>query len=901
VADILTTIRLQADQYLQEGKKVEDQLRSRIELEQAEGKQVNVTNAELAKAAKERAALLVKEKQTLADLEKLKKAAFNPKEIELYNSAIAKTNANINTLKGVSGGVEKQNSLLSSSFAKLGGAIVAAFSVQQIIAFGEASFKAFTEAEKTAKLLQTAVGVNGGLQKDFDALIEQSKQLEATSIFSDDDIQKAQTMALQFGLTNKQVKALLPTIVDFASATNQSLDGALETVLHGTTGMAKGLKIYGIEVDSTATKSQNLASITQQLNDKFSNQADVVGKTAFGAVERFKNKFNNFQEDIGGFINDVAGATLSIIDWIGRGFKPLDDQLDSTASKLGEVGKKISSALPKALIQQQIAQLTALNEAVPQDLIAALKQFNLDDFNAEIESLDDKGLIKKLKDIESETVKFSRPGTLTIKERLDVINQEVAARKAAGKLLAEQDKVDDSQLKKAHDERIRELNERKQAQETFRKFALQSILDGITERETTLKEQAAKEITNKQDLEARIFQIEQEANQERKQTLIDFQESIADINKKIADSQINFNQKNAEEDLKATLQTIDASTKAEIAAIEKSFNEKKDFSEEATKKKDDAIFTLEIQGAVAKDKEILKSSTATDEQRLAAEADLNEKLGQLYGKDAENFKVNQQRKRDEAVAVLQAVGDASNEIDSLLQANSDAEIERINTRKDANNDAIDAQINKLEEQHQKGRIGDEAFEKRKKELIASRLTAEKNYNEQVKVEKRKQAGIDKAVAIFNIILNTAAAIVKALPNVFLAGLAGATGAIQLAIAIATPIPAFAKGTKGKKDTGLALVGERGPELVHLPQGAKVLPNNRTRQYGQFIDAMYDGNLDAFINRKYVQPAIRNNVNVNFNERNIVRAIRESDRDSIKIENIHELAELFQQPNLRRAI
>lgn len=42
------------------------------------------------------------------------------------------------------------------------------------------------------------------------------------------------------------------------------------------------------------------------------------------------------------------------------------------------------------------------------------------------------------------------------------------------------------------------------------------------------------------------------------------------------------------------------------------------------------------------------------------------------------------------------------------------------------------------------------------------------------------------------------------------------------------VPGFAGGTRNAPG-GLALVGERGPELVNLPQGAQVIPNHRTNQ------------------------------------------------------------------------
>ncbi len=70
---------------------------------------------------------------------------------------------------------------------------------------------------------------------------------------------------------------------------------------------------------------------------------------------------------------------------------------------------------------------------------------------------------------------------------------------------------------------------------------------------------------------------------------------------------------------------------------------------------------------------------------------------------------------------------------------------------------------------------DEKFEKKKAEL------------------ERKRARRAKATAIFEAIVNTAAAVVKSLPNLPLAIATGALGAAQIGTIASTPLPAFADG------------------------------------------------------------------------------------------------------------
>ena len=121
----------------------------------------------------------------------------------------------------------------------------------------------------------------------------------------------------------------------------------------------------------------------------------------------------------------------------------------------------------------------------------------------------------------------------------------------------------------------------------------------------------------------------------------------------------------------------------------------------------------------------------------------------------------------------------------------------------------------------------------------------------------KNARDERAMAMFNIALNTAQAIVAALKltigGIPLSIAIGAIGAAQLALVAAKPLPQFAKGTDNAPE-GHAIVGEKGRELIwdkqsgqvtlspdkptvqYLSKGSKVIPNKETeRILGTKID------------------------------------------------------------------
>ena len=114
--------------------------------------------------------------------------------------------------------------------------------------------------------------------------------------------------------------------------------------------------------------------------------------------------------------------------------------------------------------------------------------------------------------------------------------------------------------------------------------------------------------------------------------------------------------------------------------------------------------------------------------------------------------------------------------------------------------------------------------------------------------KRKQAQDNKAEAMFQIFIDTAAAVIATLKQtgflgIPLSAIVGALGAAQLAAVAARPIPKFEKGTKNSPE-GLAEVAERGREIIvdgktgqariaetrqytYLSQGSVVVPNAQT--------------------------------------------------------------------------
>lgn len=221
----------------------------------------------------------------------------------------------------------------------------------------------------------------------------------------------------------------------------------------------------------------------------------------------------------------------------------------------------------------------------------------------------------------------------------------------------------------------------------------------------------------------------------------------------------------------------------------------------------------EVNNATAK---VLATKEGTTE-RLAAEKELAEKTKELSDEVAKK-----QIEAAQKVADLkkQLASETFDTINSLVGAQFDNEsaniqkqIDDIDYRKQKEIDAANASVGTQQEKQTavakieaKAQLQRDQFERRQRQIELER------------------ARFEKAANIAQIIASTAAAIIEALktykgtPQAFtIAAAIGTIGALNLAKAIAAPLPKFEHGTNDAPG-GLSLVSEKRPELVITPEG-----------------------------------------------------------------------------------
>lgn len=345
---------------------------------------------------------------------------------------------------------------------------------------------------------------------------------------------------------------------------------------------------------------------------------------------------------------------------------------------------------------------------------------------------------------------------------------------------------------------------------------------------------AAKSITEDANLSAeeRAYYLkeltERQADEEKKIRL-DAEKEIADNIRKIVEEEYRFDtrQFSTEETEKIGL---------EIDTLKKVIAERKAAGQ----------VTLDDEAKLAQKEADLRSAQADKEYQIAwqnqkkqyeIQKDYLEKEIQLYESGTTQRAALEQQlaeltaqynlqKLESAQQYADQCMDIFTEMDSFMQQLEEAQVSRAESESDAKKEALDKQLDAgliSQKQYDKKTAAlDEELDKKKAEI------------------SRKQALREKALSAMQIGINTAAAIMKIWAEVpkmdfgvstaALTALAAATGAIQLATVLATPIPTARTG-------GLVQGGthEQGGVLVNTEGGERIISKNASAVFPELLN------------------------------------------------------------------
>lgn len=298
----------------------------------------------------------------------------------------------------------------------------------------------------------------------------------------------------------------------------------------------------------------------------------------------------------------------------------------------------------------------------------------------------------------------------------------------------------------------------------------------------------------------------------------------------------------------------------EISQLSSQYQKGKIGKEQYEKEKADIVFKYAKQ-ALEYEIDMLEKSLdiLSGDERLQAEQKLASSRASLSKLTTDKIISDAERELEKKEEIEKAKLDLIKQVQKaaidITNSMFERSIQNVDEEIEANRDATDEKIKNIEHLEETGAITKEEAEARKRS--AEELSSQKN----TELEKKKadlqtrQAKFQKAADLTQAIIATALAVTKAFPNLILAGLVAAMGAVQVATILAQPIPKYAKGTDFHKG-GPAIVGDGGkheaivvgdktfitpsiPTMVDIPMGAKVLPDLTSREF-----------LDRCVNQEY---------------------------------------------------
>ncbi|MFN7911606.1 MAG: hypothetical protein ACK5QC_07250, partial [Bacteroidota bacterium] len=427
-------------------------------------------------------------------------------------------------------------------------------------------------------------------------------------------------------------------------------------------------------------------------------------------------------------------------------------------------------------------------------------------------------------------------------------------------LVEEQKRVLDNEIKKLENLEAAGQLEIKQAQELAQKRAELAKQDAslITDPVARANAERAAEVQLQNDLKTiRFNAAKQEAELEIARLTLQQKRGdfTLETEEKIANEQFNLR---AEELKKEAAQTKEAQDKL---TIDLEANEADRQQKLLEIRKNSAIKSLEIDNIRIQTLQVLEQDTLDDriklieneaaikkaaiEKELISEKEKDEKLKLLNAQTQKEISNERKKTRDEQIKDIMEV---AQELSNIFGQFADVAKER-----------SEQAITIFQEQSAKELEQINASNEREADKQRKRVALEKRTNAAIAAEKTKQARLDRALAAFNVVVNTASYIIRLGEQLGVAALpfqiaAGLLGAAQLAVITSQPLPKFKKG---------GLVGgrshEAGGTIIEAEKGEYVMNKNSTTEHRKALDAMNTSSaaFKRYIDERYVRPAILN--------------------------------------------
>ena len=206
-----------------------------------------------------------------------------------------------------------------------------------LLAIGAASIAAFGKQADVVAKLESAIRATGKETSiSAIALQKYAAELQDITTFGDEASIAALALTQQLAdLNENQLKAILPRLQDFSIAMGVDLQTAASLMGKTIGSSTNALSRYGIEIDTSGTKTEKLEQLLVALDEKFLGTAEAVTKIGIGPLIQFQNTLGDVGEEIGGILMPLLNDLITPIKEALGAFQDWDDESKELIVTLG--------------------------------------------------------------------------------------------------------------------------------------------------------------------------------------------------------------------------------------------------------------------------------------------------------------------------------------------------------------------------------------------------------------------------------------------------------------------------------------------------------------------------------------------------------------------------------------
>ena len=188
-------------------------------------------------------------------------------------------------------------------------------------------------AEQAITGLANALRLSGdfseGAVRNFQDL---ATQIQATTVFSDEQVLSAAALGKQFRLTNQETESAIRVAADLAAVTGQDLNSAMFSVAQSFNGFVdKGLAKAIPGLKNLSKEALISGQGLELIRARVDGSAEALSNTFTGALAKAGNALSDVKETLGGFITDNP-QVIAIILEVKKAF----EQVNSAIAQNGD-------------------------------------------------------------------------------------------------------------------------------------------------------------------------------------------------------------------------------------------------------------------------------------------------------------------------------------------------------------------------------------------------------------------------------------------------------------------------------------------------------------------------------------------------------------------------------------